>query len=134
MSGDIRADDLIAFVRANEGKAPLVYSSADPAAVAAAQQKYGREQVAGALDKLFADTARGLVEGGVRRLVVAGGETSGAVVQALDVSALTIGPEIDPGVPILVDPERALALALKSGNFGGADFFRKALGALAGER
>ncbi len=134
MSGDVGADDLVAFVRASEGKAPLVYSSADPAAVAAAQQKYGREQVAGALDKLFADTARGLVEGGVRRLVVAGGETSGAVVQALDVSALTIGPEIDPGVPILVDPERALALALKSGNFGGADFFRKALGALAGER
>jgi uncharacterized protein YgbK (DUF1537 family) len=50
------------------------------------------------------------------------------------VSALTIGPEIDPGVPILVDPERPLALALKSGNFGGVDFFRKALGALAGDR
>jgi uncharacterized protein YgbK (DUF1537 family) len=134
MSGEVRADDLVAFMTANEGKAPLAYSSGDPAAVAAAQQKYGREEVAGALDRLFADTARGLVAGGVRRLVVAGGETSGAVVQALDVSALTVGPEIDPGVPILVNPERTIALALKSGNFGGPDFFQKALNALGGGR
>ena len=65
---------------------------------------------------------------GVRRLVVAGGETSGAVVQRLGVATLRIGPQIDPGVPWTVSlGEPRLALALKSGNFGGADFFEKAL-------
>jgi uncharacterized protein YgbK (DUF1537 family) len=65
-------------------------------------------------------------------LIVAGGETSGAVVQALAVSALRIGPEIDPGVPwteTLSEPR--LALALKSGNFGAEDFFEKAFKMLA---
>jgi uncharacterized protein YgbK (DUF1537 family) len=66
----------------------------------------------------------------VRRLVVAGGETSGAVVQALGVDALAIGPEIDPGVPwTAATGDVPLALALKSGNFGGVDFFGKALAA-----
>jgi uncharacterized protein YgbK (DUF1537 family) len=71
----------------------------------------------------------------VRKLVVAGGETSGAVVSALGVEALAIGPQIDPGVPwttTLGDP--ALALALKSGNFGGEDFFEKALRMLDSSR
>lgn len=89
--------------------------------------------MAAALDALFAETARVLVAGGVRRLVVAGGETSGAVVSALGLGALAVGPEIDPGVPVLVsegpDP---LALALKSGNFGAPDFFAKALRRLEG--
>ena len=85
-----------------------------------------------ALDRLFADTARALLDGGVRRLVVAGGETSGAVVSALDLGALTIGPEIDPGVPVLVSERTRVGLALKSGNFGAPDFFRKALDKLAG--
>jgi uncharacterized protein YgbK (DUF1537 family) len=66
------------------------------------------------------------VERGVRRLVVAGGETSGAVVSGLGLEALTIGPEIAPGVPVLVSPQ-PLALALKSGNFGQEDFFERAL-------
>jgi len=67
----------------------------------------------------------------VRRLVVAGGETSGAVVQALEVSVLRIGPQIDPGVPWTEAPgRRPLALALKSGNFGAVDFFAKALAML----
>jgi uncharacterized protein YgbK (DUF1537 family) len=75
----------------------------------------------------MARVASGLVERGVRRLVVAGGETSGAVVQALGVTGLRIGRQIDPGVPWTVslgDP--SLALALKSGNFGGPDFFLRA--------
>jgi ankyrin repeat protein len=77
-------------------------------------------------------TARALVEAGVRRLVVAGGETSGAVVSALDLEALEIGPEIDPGVPVVIARgDRDLALALKSGNFGAPDFFTKALKTLA---
>ena len=72
--------------------------------------------------------AQGLVAGGVRKLVVAGGETSGAVVKALGVQLLRIGPQIDPGVPWTVSAgDPAIALALKSGNFGGTDFFAKAL-------
>jgi|HigsolmetaAR203D_1030402.scaffolds.fasta_scaffold00274_5 uncharacterized protein YgbK (DUF1537 family) len=131
MEGRVRPDDLVAFVRDNAGRAPLVYSSGDPAIVGALQRRYGREELAARLDNLFAATARALVDGGLRRLVVAGGETSGAVVSALEIDAMAVGPEIDPGVPALfAEGERPLALALKSGNFGGADFFAKALGRL----
>jgi uncharacterized protein YgbK (DUF1537 family) len=99
--------------------------------VAAVQETLGRERAASLIEEAFATLARQLVERGVRRLVVAGGETSGAVVQALGVTALAIGPQIDPGVPwttSLGNPR--LALALKSGNFGATDFFQKALGML----
>jgi uncharacterized protein YgbK (DUF1537 family) len=134
MNGQIGPKDLVAFLRANTGKAPMVFSSDQPDRVRAAQDKFGRERVAHALDALFADTARELVDGGVSRLVVAGGETSGAVVSALKLKALSIGPEIDPGVPALGSTEgRPLALALKSGNFGAKDFFDKALRTLAGQ-
>ena len=80
--------------------------------------------------------ARGLVARGVRQLVVAGGETSGACVQALDITQMKIGPQIDPGVPWChaqtdTEPPVALHLALKSGNFGGDDFFARAFGMLA---
>jgi 3-dehydrotetronate 4-kinase len=133
MSGAITPDDLVAFVRANEGRAPLVYSSDAPEKVAACQARYGSTAVAHALEGLFAATAQALVAAGIRRLVVAGGETSGAVVSALDIEAVEIGPEIDPGVPALLAPgERPLALALKSGNFGAPDFFAKALRILEG--
>ena len=104
---------------------PLVYSSADPAEVAAAQARFGQDAVAAALESAFAALARALVARGVTRLITAGGETSGAVVEGLGLSALHIGPEIDPGVPLLrAGP--ALALALKSGNFGAPDFFARA--------
>jgi uncharacterized protein YgbK (DUF1537 family) len=86
------------------------------------------------LEGLFAETAKRLVDSGVSRVIVAGGETSGAVAQALDLNGLTIGPEISPGVPVLVSDTRGVALALKSGNFGGEDFFAEALDALAGKR
>jgi 3-dehydrotetronate 4-kinase len=132
MAGDVTTDQLLRFVMDNRGKAPLVYSSGAPETVAAMQQRYGRDIVAHRLDGLFADLARSLVDHGVRRIVVAGGETSGAVAQALDLGALEIGPEIDPGVPILTDKDRNVALALKSGNFGSTDFFGKALNALKG--
>ena len=72
-----------------------------------------------------------LYERGFRRQVVAGGETSGAVVQALGVRLLAIGPEIDPGVPALSGLDLPVALALKSGNFGSDDFFEKALARVA---
>jgi uncharacterized protein YgbK (DUF1537 family) len=133
MSGKIGPKDLVTFIRDNNGKAPIVFSSDRPERVREMQQKFGREKVAHKLDALFAETARELVDGGVSRLVVAGGETSGAVVSALNLRSLLIGPEIDPGVPALATAEgKPLALALKSGNFGAKDFFDKALRALAG--
>ncbi|TNF21288.1 MAG: four-carbon acid sugar kinase family protein [Rhodobacteraceae bacterium] len=112
----------------------LLYSSATPETVKAAQDRYGREVVAGRLETFFAETARHLVAGGVTRLVTAGGETSGAVVEGLGLAALRIGPEIAPGVPALAAEGRDLRLALKSGNFGDEDFFAKALATLAGDR
>ena len=119
--------DAVAFVLANPD-APLVYSSAAPEQVAAVQGLYGREKVAHVVESFMAQTARELVSRGVRRLVVAGGETSGAVVSALALESLEIGPEIDPGVPALFSRAGAgLGLALKSGNFGEVDFFAKAL-------
>jgi uncharacterized protein YgbK (DUF1537 family) len=111
-------------------KAVLVYSTAAPDAVAAAQAKGGGHDVGARLERILAAVARRLVEGGARRLVVAGGETSGACVQALGVSRLRIGAQIDPGVPWChAAPSLAatgLHLALKSGNFGGPDFFDRA--------
>lgn len=133
MAGSVTVATLVGFIRSNEGKAPLIYSSQGPDQVAALQARYGREVVAHALDALFASTAQALVAGGIRRLVVAGGETSGAVVSALGLDALAIGPEIDPGVPALATTRGApLALALKSGNFGAVDFFAKALRIMEG--
>ena len=105
---------------------PVFAASADPIDVSKTQDQYGHMEVGEALEKIMAGIAQGLVENGVRRLVVAGGETSGAVVKALKITALRIGPEIDPGVPwceTLNEPN--LALALKSGNFGAEDFFTK---------
>ena len=79
------------------------------------------------VEKLLADIAKALVAQGFTRLVVAGGETSGAVVNGLGVKALSIGPEIDPGVPWTRSLSQLdVALALKSGNFGSPDFFLKA--------
>jgi uncharacterized protein YgbK (DUF1537 family) len=113
------------------GRPFLVYSTAAPERVLAVQQALGREQAATRVEEAFSILARQLVDRGVRRLVVAGGETSGAVVQALGVTALAIGPQIDPGVPWTTSLDAPkLALALKSGNFGATDFFTKALGML----
>ncbi|HWB49886.1 MAG TPA: 3-oxo-tetronate kinase [Stellaceae bacterium] len=115
------------------GAEPVLFAAtAPPDQVAAVQQKLGREQAGALVERIMAEIARGLVERGVRRLVVAGGETAGAVVQALGVTGLRIGRQIDPGVPWTVslgDPP--LALALKSGNFGKPDFFLRAFEALA---
>ena len=132
MDGRTSSGDLVAFIESHHGEAPLVYSSAGPEDVAAAQARFGREAVSARLEGLFAETAERLVDGGVSRIVVAGGETSGAVAQALDLGGLRIGPEISPGVPVLISDTRGVALALKSGNFGGVDFFEEALHALAG--
>lgn len=106
----------------------LIYGSAQPETVKLAQQKLGVEAAGQLMEDALSAVAVGLYEMGVRKLVVAGGETSGAVVKALQVKALRIGATIDPGVPWTLglrdDP---VALALKSGNFGTVDFFEKAL-------
>jgi uncharacterized protein YgbK (DUF1537 family) len=110
------------------GRPFLIYSSAAPEQIAEVQRRLGQDRAATLVEDTLALTARELVARGVRRLVVAGGETSGAVVKALGVQALAIGPAIAPGVPwtlTLGGPQ--LMLALKSGNFGGPDFFEKAL-------
>ncbi len=105
----------------------LLHSTAEPERVLEAQRLLGVD--AGArIERVLAAIACGLVEAGVRRLVVAGGETSGAVVGALGIAALRIGPVIAPGVPWTAgEGDRPMWLALKSGNFGDADFFRTAL-------
>ena len=109
----------------------LIHASAAPDAVAAAQKALGREQAGALVEAALASIAQGLVKAGVRRLVVAGGETSGAVVQRLGIKALRIGPQIDPGVPaVYAESTPPMAMALKSGNFGAQDFFTKALEAL----
>ncbi len=133
----LAADDPAALAEAALGKASaalargetvLFYSSADPAAVASIQQRLGLEHAATLVEQTFAHLAKALVAHNVRRLVVAGGETSGAVVGALGVKALAIGPQIDPGVPwTRVLGPQPLLLALKSGNFGRTDFFSRAL-------
>jgi len=111
------------------GRPFLIYSTAEPAQVAAVQQELGAWHAAALIEDSFSILAQALVERGVRRLVVAGGETAGAVVQALNVGALAIGPQIDPGVPwTRVLGPQPLLLALKSGNFGSTDFFSRALG------
>ncbi len=126
--GEDVAGKALAWAREKLGTAPILLSASDtPDSVKALQAKYGIEQSSQAIEKTMAALARGLVEAGVGRLVVAGGETSGAVVSALDVTALRIGPEIDPGVPWTASVgAKPLLLALKSGNFGAPDFFTKA--------
>ncbi len=110
----------------------LIYASAPPDTVAAIQAQFGRDQAGAMIEQAIARLALGLAADGVRRFVIAGGETSGAVVSALQVEALEIGPQIAPGVPAcLAYGSPRLALALKSGNFGGPDFFAEALEALA---
>jgi uncharacterized protein YgbK (DUF1537 family) len=119
------------------GKPILVSATAAPEQVAAVQQRLGRERAGALVEEALAAIAKGLVAAGVRRLVVAGGETAGAVVQALGVTGLRIGGQIDPGVPWTVSlpgslGDRPLALALKSGNFGAPDFFLRAFDVLEG--
>jgi uncharacterized protein YgbK (DUF1537 family) len=122
----------LAFAR-DAGQTVLIYATSAPDEVKAVQQRLGVERAGALVEQALGDIASGLREAGVRRFVVAGGETSGAVVQALGVQLLHIGAQIDPGVPATVSATaQPLALALKSGNFGGRDFFAKALKQLAG--
>ena len=130
---DSTIDALLSWAAERLGHGPvLVYASAPPEKVAAIQEKFGRDKAGAMIEHAIAALARGLAEKGIRRFVIAGGETSGAVVSALKVEALEIGPQIAPGVPACLSyGTPRYALALKSGNFGGPDFFTEALEALA---
>jgi len=124
------ADEALAWARA-QSDAPLLYATADAATLAQTQAALGVAEAGALVEHTLARIARGLVDAGTQRLVVAGGETSGAVVQALDVRTLRIGAAICPGVPwtqaVRTAGQAPLKLALKSGNFGGPDFFTEAL-------
>ncbi len=109
----------------------LVYATAGPDGVRSAQGRLGAQQAGELVEKCLARVAQGLVGCGVRRLVVAGGETSGAVAKALGARALRIGAQIDPGVPWCYAEHPGMHLALKSGNFGAVDFFTHAFEVLA---
>jgi uncharacterized protein YgbK (DUF1537 family) len=121
----------LAWAKDRIGRGPfLVASSAGPEDVAALQARHGRDAAGHAIEQAMADIADGLVRSGVRRLVVAGGETSGAVVDRLGIPGFLVGAEIAPGVPVLRTVgknEDAMLLALKSGNFGAPGFFNDAI-------
>ncbi len=130
-----RGEDLVAaaldWADARIAQQPiLVYATATPDAVKQVQAELSVAHAGELVENALAEIARGLVRRGVGQMIVAGGETSGAVVKALGVKGLRIGPEIDPGVPwtstLHDDGTQPLALALKSGNFGSEDFFLKA--------
>ena len=120
--------DAFNWVRDHLGERPiLVYSTAAPDALREAQGRLGTDRAAALVEGALARITAEAVDAGARRIVVAGGETSGAVMQALGIRLLRIGPEIDPGVPWTVTlGETRLTLALKSGNFGQPDFFTRA--------
>jgi 3-dehydrotetronate 4-kinase len=116
----------------------LISATARPETVAEVQRHLGRERAGALVEETLASIARGLAAKGARRFVIAGGETAGAIVQALGVTGLRIGRQIDPGVPWTVSlpgslGEPVLALALKSGNFGAEDFFLRAFSVLSEE-
>ncbi|HRE22073.1 MAG TPA: four-carbon acid sugar kinase family protein [Rhabdaerophilum sp.] len=130
LAGTAGTDTVWNWLAGEAGKAtlPLVYSTSDAEAVRALQARHGGERLAHAIENFFARLAREAVAKGYRRIVTAGGETSSAIVSGLGVTAMAIGPEIDPGVPVVIsEGAPRIALALKSGNFGAPDFFVKAL-------
>ena len=122
-------DNAVDWVIQAKGKEPiLVYASAPPDAVKEAQQRLGRDLASSTVENALAKIARAAVQNGFRRIVVAGGETAGAVVSKLGIKGIMIGEQIDPGVPTTVSiGNPSIGLVLKSGNFGSADFFEKAL-------
>lgn len=128
--GRDQVGEALAWARERIAEGPvLIYGSARPDQVKAAQERLGVEAAGQLVEDALSRIAVGLDELGVRQFVVAGGETSGAVVKALGVEALRIGASIDPGVPWTLGVRQVpVALALKSGNFGSLDFFEKALG------
>ncbi|MGX1567653.1 four-carbon acid sugar kinase family protein, partial [Streptomyces sp. NPDC055509] len=132
--GEDVAGQALAFAESHLDDGPvLVYSTESADTVRTVQGRLGAAEAGELVERTLARIAQGLVERGVRRLVVAGGETSGAVVQALGVTGLRIGPQIDPGVPwcaAALPGGDTLHITLKSGNFGGPDFFTRSFALL----
>jgi len=134
-SGVDLASEVLAWAEGHINQGPvLVYSTAEPSVVHTIQGQLGSDKAGSMVEATLASIARGLVQRGVRQLIVAGGETSGACVQALGIDQIRIGGQIDPGVPWCyavapVAPD-GLHLTLKSGNFGSTDFFTKAFAQL----
>ena len=131
VTGTDEARRAMAWAVERLGSGPiLIASSSTPDEVAALQSRHGRNAAGHAIEQAMADIAEGLVKAGVRRLVIAGGETSGAVVDRLRIPGFLVGEEIAAGVPVLraVGAKSGdMLLALKSGNFGGPEFFSDAL-------
>nr|WP_321983893.1 3-oxo-tetronate kinase [uncultured Lichenicoccus sp.] len=131
LEGPAEADRALDWAKQRLDHGPvLIASSTPPEAVRALQARHGGAEAGHAVEQALAALAEGLLASGVGHLVVAGGETSGAVVDRLGLQAFLIGPEIAPGVPVLQAVgarSPGLRLALKSGNFGGDDFFLQAL-------
>ena len=136
-AGEDVVGEALTWARPRLAEGPLlIFSTADAPAVQAVQGRLGTAEAGVLVERALAHIARGLIDGGVRQLVVAGGETSGACVQALGIRQLQIGRQIDPGVPWChavseTAPDGGLHIALKSGNFGGDDFFARAFGDMA---
>ena len=132
-AGEDQVSAALEFAKTKLAQEPvLIYASATAEEVKQAQLALGKERASEVIETAQGKIAQGLVALGVRKFVIAGGETSGAVVSALKVKALQIGPQIDPGVPWTMSMgEVNIALALKSGNFGSEDFFLKALKCIA---
>lgn len=107
----------------NDPLAPMLYATLPPEALKAVQQRYGEYRASQAVERTFARLSQKLHHAGVNAFIVAGGETSGTVVEALEVGRLVVGRAIAPGVPWVFSADQPLALALKSGNFGDEDFF-----------
>jgi uncharacterized protein YgbK (DUF1537 family) len=132
VTGKDEAQRALAWARQRLADGPvLIASSSTPEEVAALQARHGRDAAGHTIEQAMADIAEGLVQAGVRRLIVAGGETSGAVVDRLRIPGFLVGAEIAAGVPVLHAvgaAESGMLLALKSGNFGGREFFSDALG------
>ena len=130
IAGNMDAEKALNWAK-EQTSLPLIYSSDDPEQVKAVQNKYGLEKAASAFEGLFSEIASEASQFGFGAIISAGGETSGAVVEALSADALEIGPMIDPGVPAIKVSGQDLVLALKSGNFGAPDFFEKAANVLS---
>lgn len=131
--GEVTIDEILSYVRQFPEEYVLVYSS-DTAETVRQVQKLGREEVASLLENTMSRIASELVREGHHHIIVAGGETSGAVTRELGFRTFRIGKSVAPGVPVMIPVEnRAIRLVLKSGNFGQPDFFRRAVAAVKGE-
>ncbi len=127
LDGKEKSDDLVEWTLSHSDMAPLIYSSADPETVRKVQQK-GKEKISGMLEEIMAEIALHCVEAGISRVIVAGGETSGALTRRLGFDCYEVGSSIAPGVPIMIPmARRNLRIVLKSGNFGDDTFFLKAV-------